>query len=180
MPEKLRGLGTKERAAALSRFARTSVMISGQRTRLVPDRLETGENGQPLCSDGVCWSLSHKRDYVAGVVSEVPAGIDLEKIKPVSRRLFERVVCEAERGSFESDDPDVAFFRTFTAKEAVLKCIGTGLAGLTYVNVTRVVNACTIDLEYHGRNFRVESLCFDGHIASVVKTEAERIDWQLE
>ena len=181
MPQKIRMLDTGDRAAALSRFARTSVMISGQLTGLVPDLLETGKNGEPLSSKGVCWSLSHKLDFVAGVVSKVPAGIDLEKIKPVSRRLFDRVVHETERGEFGTEDrADTIFFRTFTAKEAVLKCVGTGLSGLTHVNVIRVVDACNIDLRYHGRNFRVESTCFDGHIASMVKTEADRVEWRFE
>ena len=147
----------------------------------MPDRLETGKSGEPLCIDGVFWSLSHKRDYVAGVVSRVSAGIDLEMIKPISRRLFDRVVCEAERGRFGPEDSrGTVFFRTFTAKEAVLKCTGTGLAGLKDVKVFRVPGLCSLELQYQDRNFRVESICFDGHIASVVKTEVDRVEWRFE
>lgn len=164
----------------MSRFARKCVMISGRHSGLLPTRLETGENGEPLCDGGVYWSLSHKLDYVAGVVSDGPAGIDIEKIKPVSRRLFERVVSEAEREVFGADGADTIFFRTFTAKEAVLKCTGTGLAGLMHVTVIRVVDAGNIDLKYQDRPFRVENICFDGHIASVVKNEADRVDWRFE
>ena len=180
VPQEISGLKPKDRAAALSRFARESVMISGQRTGLLPERLETGENGEPLCAGGVCWSLSHKRDYVVGLVSEIPAGIDLEKIKPVSRHLFDRVISEPERREFGGEGPDIVFFRTFTAKEAVLKCTGKGLAGLKDVQVTRVLDACNIDLQYRGRKFRVESICFDGHIASVVKNETDRVDWRFD
>ncbi|MFO7752371.1 MAG: 4'-phosphopantetheinyl transferase superfamily protein [Desulfobacteraceae bacterium] len=179
VPQNIRLLGGKERAAALSSFSRKSVWISGEKAGLAPCRLETGEKGEPLCSNGVYWSVSHKPDYVAGVVSGTPAGIDVEKIKPVSGPLFDRILSVSEKKMFPADSPERIFFRGFTAKEAVLKCNGTGLAGLGRVKVTGVDGSCSMRLEYNGREFRVENMYFDCHIASVVKG-ADPVDWQLE
>jgi len=58
---------------------------------------------------------------VAGVVSKAPVGIDIEKIKPISDSLFNRIVDVEELKCFDDESKQVIFFRSFTAKEAVLK-----------------------------------------------------------
>ena len=134
-----------------------------------PEKLGKGKNGQPEPCNGIFWSVSHKKEYAAGLVSKSAAGIDLEKIKDISVSLFNRIVRKKEKQCFREDDSNIIFFRCFTAKEAVLKAVGVGLVGLSHINVIKVENAENILLRYKNIEYQVEHVFFDKHIASVVK-----------
>lgn len=91
------------------------------------------EFGKPRLADhpGVHFSLSHSQDRALLAVSDGPeVGADLEMIRPVdhldlARRYFHpEEVAAIER----HDDPQRAFFRIWTLKEAVVKAIGLGLS----------------------------------------------------
>ena len=66
---------------------------------------------------------------MAGVVSTGRIGIDIEKIRDVTDGLFNRIVSDDERQCFGNQEERTVFFKTFTAKEAVLKRQGTGSGG---------------------------------------------------
>lgn len=76
-------------------------------------------------------SLSHCRTAVAAAVSESgPVGIDIESRRRVSDALAARVCSPAELDTIHrSDDPEMAFLRLWTRKEAALKCRRTGIRG---------------------------------------------------
>ena len=76
-------------------------------------------------------SISHCREAVAVAVREEgPVGIDVECRRKVSRGLMERVCTAEELAAIDaSDDPEMAFLRFWTRKEAVLKCRRTGIKG---------------------------------------------------
>ena len=141
--------------------------------------MEKDERGQPQPCNGVFWSVSHKKEYAAGLVSKSDAGIDLEKIKDVSVPLFKRIVGEREKQCFKENDCNIIFFRCFTAKEAVLKAVGVGLVGLSHINVIKVENAENILLRYKNIEYQVEHVFFDKHIASVVK-DNYKVNWQID
>jgi phosphopantetheinyl transferase len=84
--------------------------------------------------DGYYWSLSHKKDIVAGVVSDKRVGIDVENLSPRPRKLFKRI-CSVEeyakyRHFFNSKNELLYFYLFYTGKEAVLKAEKVGIAGL--------------------------------------------------
>ena len=92
------------------------------------------ERGAPYI-DGidVHVSISHAGDYVVCAISDRPVGIDIEKIKPVSRRIAERTFSQREleylgcEGEIASEAL-LRFYEIWTAKEAYAKMHGTGIA----------------------------------------------------
>ena len=138
----------------------------------------TDEKGAPLPADCVYWSLSHKPDYVAGIAAKHPTGIDIEKIRPVGRRLFAKVIDESERKLLDAD-PNFLFFRFWTAKEVVLKLMGIGLAGLSKCRVRRVIDDYQLIIDYHTTGFTVTQTFFDDYIAALLKADREVIEWQF-
>lgn len=91
------------------------------------------EFGKPRLIDrpDIHFSLSHSQDQALLAVSEgLEIGADLERVRSVdhlglARRYFHpHEVAAIERDS----DPQAAFFRIWTLKEAVVKALGTGLS----------------------------------------------------
>ncbi|MBL8298271.1 MAG: 4'-phosphopantetheinyl transferase superfamily protein [Rhodanobacteraceae bacterium] len=97
--------------------------------------LETGAHGKPALADAsVAFNLSHSGTHAALVLaSGVEVGIDLES--PSRPRphmaLARRYFCEREAAALAAitdSERENAFLRLWTAKEAVLKALGRGLA----------------------------------------------------
>ncbi len=91
-------------------------------------RLESGKLTAP--SLPVDFSLSHSGSFVACAVHEAPVGIDIEALREIRPQLAKRTCSTSELdyiysgGSFDS----ARFLQIWTAKEAVLKLRGTGIA----------------------------------------------------
>ncbi len=83
------------------------------------------------------FNVSHSSDLaLIGVCRGRELGVDVERIKQVieADRIVASFFSPAERAEFAAIPDDVkalAFFRGWTRKEAVLKGLGTGLAGLS-------------------------------------------------
>ena len=80
------------------------------------------EQGKPFFSafPSIHFSISHTEGAVMVGVSETSVGVDLEKIRPVSRRLRER---------FSADTAE-AFFELWVRREARGKCSGQGIGSM--------------------------------------------------
>lgn len=164
----------KEAVDRLSWIAREALKVSAQKSRVRLGELLKDGDGVPCPVDGIYWSLSHKPKYVAAVVSNDKIGIDIEEMKPRAESLFARVA-GAEEWALEERSWDT-LFRYWTAKEAVLKVIGIGIAGLRKCRITSVPDTNHISLDYRGQLFLVEQLRHSNHIVSVLKGDNE-IDW---
>ena len=172
-----RGLTGPEKVRHLSARARQALALSAARSGVVLPRLPKDERGAPLPVNGVYWSLSHKSDYVAGVVGPDPVGIDLEEIRTFSEGVRRKIADEAE-WALSKEDPQRRFFRFWTAKEAVLKAAGTGLSELSRCRVQSVPDGRRLILAYRGDQVTVAHFFFDQHVAAVVQN-AHRIKWAL-
>ena len=75
--------------------------------------------GKPL-TDGLYLSISHSRGLAACAGADRPVGLDVELVRPAPRRVWEHL--SPEERVYAADD--AAFFRLWTAKEALLKCRG--------------------------------------------------------
>ena len=85
-----------------------------------------GEKGKPYVKGlPVCFSISHSGDYAVCVVSDEEIGIDIEKIRPINKRVADKFATEKEKEYILSSSN--GFFEIWTLKEAYFKCIGTGL-----------------------------------------------------
>jgi 4'-phosphopantetheinyl transferase len=89
-------LAGREKVVHLSARAREALAMSARETGIVLGALEKNDAGAPLPSNGYCWSLAHKSDYVAAVVADVPIGIDIEKIRAVTPGLYQKIASEEE------------------------------------------------------------------------------------
>lgn len=165
----------REQVARLSRAAREALRLSAERSGVVLGALRKDRDDVPIPSDGTYWSLSHKRECVAAVVSSERAGIDVEEVRPRSPGLFELVASDEEWALGGGITWDV-FFRYWTAKEATLKALGVGTSGLKSCRVAAVPDDLHVSLEYRGRPFTVEQLRWGNHIVSVLQG-ASRIEW---
>ncbi len=161
----------REKVAFLSRFAREALKISADLQKTDLPMLEKDKNGAPIPFNGIFWSISHKSEYVGGVVAASQTGIDIEKIRPVSPGLFRKTAQSQEWSLAPDQSPENLFFRYWTAKEAVLKAVGTGIMDLLKCQVCQIPNASHTVLEYKGRNWQVEHIFFGDHIATVVQND---------
>ncbi|MCP3876238.1 MAG: 4'-phosphopantetheinyl transferase superfamily protein [Desulfobacteraceae bacterium] len=178
VPETIKALKGKEKVAALSQFARESAKKSSLNSKFKIKLFEKDGLGVPKPSNGICWSISHKSDFVAGVVSKEKIGIDIEQIKDISDRLFDRIVDSDERAHFGNQDKNIIFFRAFTAKEAVLKKTSDGIKGLPKAKIDTVIDSERLILKYLESKYLVENFYFDGYLASVTKDHFD-VQWVL-
>jgi 4'-phosphopantetheinyl transferase len=135
-PERRR-LAELRRPADRRRFVVARALLRrrlGERLGCDPRSVEIviDDRGKPSCPQGgPCFNLSHAGDFVVLAWGPRPIGVDLEAQRMIddpvktARRFFappevERVVRAADR----TDE----FLRIWTAKEAVVKAVGGGLA----------------------------------------------------
>ncbi|MCL2285360.1 MAG: 4'-phosphopantetheinyl transferase superfamily protein [Firmicutes bacterium] len=80
-------------------------------------------------TDNLHVSLSHKDYRAAAIVSDIPVGIDLEKIEQKSEEFIRIAYTEQERARLRFLDTQDAVIRFWVAKEACAKKTGLGLQG---------------------------------------------------
>ena len=78
--------------------------------------------------EGVDFSISHCKNALAVALSDCPVGVDVESFRHAEEPLLKRTMNPDEQAEVRTAaDPDEAFSRLWTRKEAVLKLRGTGL-----------------------------------------------------
>ncbi len=158
--------------------ARAALELAFARIGRSPLEATTNSDGAPVATAGWHWSQSHTRDCAAAVVSTEPVGIDVEPIELRRAVQLPNVVSAAERKVLGEIDA-LLFTRLWTAKEAVLKRTGVGLAELSDCRVIKVLDATHMWLTHRGVEHRVEQSIRRGFVVSVaagLAAEAE-LDW---
>jgi len=88
--------------------------------------LSYGEHGKPFLEQGPFFSVSHSRQFSVLAVSENEIGIDIEMHQNPGERLLDRCFTEDEAAFAKLSTEN--FLKIWTAKEAVLKLLGTGFS----------------------------------------------------
>lgn len=96
-----------------------------------------GEHGKPyVINIPAHFNISHSGKYTVLAVSDRPIGIDIEEIREFSAITARKLFSEEELSYVAGNDPSrrkslmqQCFFEVWTAKEAFLKYLGTGLSG---------------------------------------------------
>ena len=166
VPQADQRLNGRDKVKALSRLARLALMKSCEKSGFCLDTFPKNEKGVPLPVGGVHWSLTHKSDMVGGVAARLPVGMDLETIRPVKDALLAKVAGEDE-WQLVSGDRQKAFFRFWTAKEAVLKAVGKGMVGLSRCRVVEIVDDTRMMLTYDKTRWPVAHFWFEDHVAAL-------------
>ncbi|MBL8113616.1 MAG: 4'-phosphopantetheinyl transferase superfamily protein [Acidobacteria bacterium] len=155
-------------------MARRTVL--GAWTGTAPEHLVfvDGPHGKPALPGGPEFNVSHSGDAVLiGVVDGIPIGVDVERVreKPNLDGIARRFFSAPEAAYLESLAPEArtnAFYRLWTLKEALVKAIGTGIAG--NLSQTEVDTATLLD--EHPRFLRVPSEAGDPERLGVFTFEA--------
>ncbi len=129
--------------------------------------LETDENGKPyIKGQDIFFNISHCRLGTVATVSKSPVGVDIQDIVPFDEKIIRRVGSEAEIDFIRnSDEPDRAFTRIWTLKEAAAKCDGRGIKILKDFSFGTAEKSFT----KYGRKFT--SFDFENLVVSVCGSE---------
>lgn len=176
VPETINDLKPKERVTFLSRHARRALTISAEKSRIIIGELVQDERNAPLPFSGTFWSITHKTQYVGGVVAPSQIGIDIEKMYTRTESLYRKTASEAEWAL--ADRSLNTFFRYWTSKEAVLKAAGSGLKDLSKCRVIRIYDDHHLEIEYETQKWRIAHTYFEDHIASIVQNDF-KINWTI-
>lgn len=134
-------------------------------------RFELSPAGKPYAKDlPIYFSISHSGDFAVCAVSNSEIGIDIEKIRTVNSRTYERFCTESEAEYINTSEN--GFFRIWTLKEAFFKCIGTGL-GADIKDVSFSVEGKEITCSRAGFEFFFEDIN-KNYICSVCKKTAQK------
>ena len=171
--QRLRG---RARQQAQSRRAREALARCCEASGVRLGPLEKGDRNIPLPFHGTFWSLSHKPRFVAAVVGPAPIGIDIEEITPRTEGLHDYIASKAEWAL--ADRSWETFFRFWTAKEAVLKAVGVGLAHLKKARIDAILDTDNLIVDYASRPWHVGHFRFRNHIVSLTH-DGHAIAWNL-
>jgi len=178
VPPSIRKLEGAEMVEALRYAAEKALTHSSAYSEVTLGSLTRQENGAPIPSNGIFWSLSHTPEYVAAVNAPYPVGIDIEKIAPVSDSLMKQIA-DAEEWALAPEMTTPLFYRYWTAKEAVLKAVGIGLAGLSNCRVQEIIDDNQLVLQYCSEQWQVSSLFeIDEYITSVTAGSSD-LSWHI-
>lgn len=116
--------------------------LLGSYLRISPDSLifKYGDRGKPLLTESsrnhsLQFNISHSQEYALyGFIYHQPIGVDLEYVRemPDALKIAQRFFSASEYNLIQAvatEKQQQAFFQLWTAKEAYLKAIGTGLTG---------------------------------------------------
>jgi len=177
VPASAKELTRRARVKYLCRHARRALEISAEKSGIKLGELIKEDNGSPLPFDGNYWSVTHKPEYVGGVIASEQIGIDIEKIRSCSKGLFKKTADDREWALADTNSLKL-FFRYWTSKEAVLKAVGTGLTDLSKCRIVKIIDDNNLIINYKNKKLFVEQFFFKGHVASVIKT-ASHIEWTI-
>ncbi len=98
----------------------------------LPDEIIKDETGAPkfVIQTKLYCSITHSFDFVACAISDMPIGIDIQKMKEDDRTVFvNRFFCEKERNYVinSSENATKNFYQIWTSKESYLKMMRIGL-----------------------------------------------------
>ncbi len=179
VPPEKQQLNGREKVVFLSQYARIAAERSAEKTGFRLAEFPKNKKGTPLPVLGYHWSVSHKPEYVAGVVSRKQIGIDIEKIRPYSTGLEKKVADETEWALYPTDRSEL-LFRYWTAKEAVLKTMGIGLAGLSSCKIRKNNSKNHMTVQFQDHDYQIAHFAFDNHVAAIVTHDNTRIEWILD
>ena len=132
------------------------------------------ENKKPLSND-IYFNISHSHDYVILAISnKYNIGIDIELKNDKREDRLKNFICNKEELDFIKENDD--FYKIWTSKESLLKCVGTGL-----VNDLKKVNSLPIDgmKEYDGKIYYSHYINYDNYSLSITIMSDEDFDIEI-
>jgi 4'-phosphopantetheinyl transferase len=129
-------------------------------------------DGAPLPVNGTHWSVSHTQGAAGAAVAPCAVGFDLERARELRSDLARRFLSPAE--------PEIEPLVAWTAKEAVLKKLGLGMAGLSRCTIVARESAERLRLDFDGQRHDVH-LAQRGDLHAALSHDGgpdARIEWE--
>lgn len=114
--------------------------------------VKTGKNGKPEL-EFCFFNISHSGKYAVCAVSDVPVGIDIEKMTDFKRRERYMLFSKEESDYVNEAESTERFYTLWTMKEAYIKAVGGTLGGAGEVTLVRNGRLCA---EFKGYLFKTE------------------------
>ena len=137
--------------------------ILGKQNFLNPEKIEIryGIHGKPYAINvKTHFNISHSENITVLAISDAPIGVDTEIIRDFSAITAKKLFSEEElkyisgNNKNSKEEMQKAFYEIWTAKEAYLKYLGTGLSGginalsLTFDGKKLITNKNDIELHF--------------------------------
>jgi|FLOH01.1.fsa_nt_gi phosphopantetheinyl transferase len=174
---------SRERVLHQKVAAREALHEAASRQGIHFPSLDRDEHGAPLPVRGRYWSITHTAEYVAGAAAVWPLGIDIERLRTPSAEVIAEAASPGEidmvRKLFEVCEVE-AFTRIWSAKEALLKLSGEGLAGLSKCTIGSTNLTDTrpgLWIRHDRMEHFVHQMLRDDHIASVTCDQVQQVQW---
>jgi len=167
---------TPQHVADQRASARRALAESARFSGAPLDGYESDSDGRPKPNQGWHWSVSHKRHYVVAAVARNAVGVDGEEVRPHADAAFGEIAAEPEWSRLTARD-DNAFIKMWTAKEAVTKALGMGLAGFDGCALVRA-DADAWALRGGGTDWTVRHIAHHGHIFAVAGRQLD-VEWHV-
>lgn len=107
--------------------------------------LTFGEHGKPFLKEypGLYFSMSHARSRSVCTISEVPIGVDIQDIRPLSASAAAKFLTDTESGQISAED-STALCRAWSIKESYSKMTGKGFSeGFTNIDTGKLIRSGT-------------------------------------
>ena len=122
---------TKEEALKISKYNDFNRMLEEMGSLILikkftgPGEIKYNKYNKPYKEGGPYFNVSHSDGLIVLALSSTEIGVDIEKIRTMKNRVIEYALSEKEYKMVETIDD---FFKLWTIKESVGKCLGIGLA----------------------------------------------------
>ena len=119
------------------------------------------EYGKPI-NQNKFFNISHSKNLVVLALASTPIGVDIEHIREYKKELESFVSSDEELQTIKEP---IDFFKIWTSKEALTKCVGTGIA-------TKLKEVPALPFEgvrtYNGKRFYSKQIIEENFVISVV------------
>jgi len=129
-------------------------------------------DGAPLPAAGTYWSASHTLGAAGAATAPFPVGLDLERARDLRSELVRRFLSPSE--------PRIEPLVAWTAKEALLKKLGLGIAGLSRCTIVARESESCLRLDFDGKRHDVH-LHTHGDLHAALAHDGgpdARIEWE--
>ena len=130
------------------------------------------EFGKPISND-IYFNISHSHGLVVFTKDKNPIGIDVEKVRDVDEKMINFISSDMEKEYIKNN---INFYEIWTAKESLMKNIGTGIR-----TTIKDIPALPINgkKEYKDKKYYSKSIRYQDYIISVTRESDEDFDITL-
>lgn len=123
-PNRFEKASLKQTSSEFSQYLGAYYLLHQAYPELKEEDIKINEYGKPY-AEGKHFSYAHKGKLVVLLTGDTEVGVDVEKISDVSYKQIEECFSVKEREFIKKDPSN--FYYLWTRKEALAKCVGTGL-----------------------------------------------------